>query len=60
MRFALLAFSGCVASLHVTDHAVTTDAAPAFALTAQDGRTVDLASELGHGPVVLVFYRGFW
>jgi peroxiredoxin len=60
MRFALLALSGCVASLHVTDRAKANDEAAAFSLPAQDGRRVDLASELAHGPVVLVFYRGFW
>jgi hypothetical protein len=64
MRSVLLAVagSGCVAALHVaTTATVTTDAmAPGFALPAQDGRTVSLASELAHGPVVLVFYRGYW
>jgi hypothetical protein len=64
MRSALLllAGSGCIAALHVTETAtVSTDAAaPAFALPAQDGRTVSLANELAHGPVVLVFYRGYW
>ena len=29
-------------------------------LSAQDGGTFDLAPLLGQGPVVLVFYRGFW
>jgi hypothetical protein len=64
MRSALLlvAGSGCFAALHVTTTAtVTSDStAPAFALPAQDGRVVSLASELAHGPVVLVFYRGYW
>jgi len=64
MRSALLAVagSGCVAALHVTTAAtVTTDSmAPAFALPAQDGRSVSLVSELARGPVVLVFYRGYW
>jgi hypothetical protein len=57
-----LAGSGCLAALHVTTTAtVTTDAtAPAFALPSQDGHVVSLASELAHGPVVLVFYRGYW
>ena len=49
-------------ALHVTNNAtVTSDAiAPGFTLTAQDGRRVSLASELAHGPAVLVFYRGYW
>lgn len=64
MRSALLllAGSGCITTLHVTTQStVTTDAiAPSFALPAQDGRVVSLADELAHGPVVLVFYRGYW
>jgi peroxiredoxin len=34
--------------------------AAAFALPAQDGTQVTLAGALAHGPVVLVFYRGYW
>lgn len=65
MRSALLVLAGstgCVAALHVTTTAtVTSDSiAPPFTLTAQDGRSVALASELAHGPAVLVFYRGYW
>jgi hypothetical protein len=64
MRSALLALasSGCVTALHVTTAGTVTDSstAPAFALPAQDGRVVSLASELERGPVVLVFYRGYW
>ncbi len=63
MRLGLfgLASAGCVAGLSVTTPSpVALDEAPAFSLPAQDGRTVDLATELAHGPVVLVFYRGFW
>lgn len=65
MRTALLALAGsvgCVTALHVTTTAtVASDAiAPDFTLTAQDGRRVSLASELAHGPAVLVFYRGYW
>lgn len=57
-----LASGGCVTSLHVVDRAQVADhdAAPAFSLTAQDGRTVVLADALRHGPVALVFYRGYW
>jgi hypothetical protein len=53
---------GTMTALHVTNNAtVTSDAiAPGFTLTAQDGRRVSLASELAHGPAVLVFYRGYW
>ena len=57
----VLAGSGCLATLHVTTPAsLATDTAPAFTLPAQDGHAVSLASELAHGPVVLVFYRGYW
>ena len=58
----VLAGSGCVTALHVTTPAaITSDAlAPSFALTSQDGRTSSLTDELSHGPVVLVFYRGYW
>jgi hypothetical protein len=55
-----LAGSGCLAALHVTAPATIGDTAAPFALPAQDGRTVSLAAELAHGPVVLVFYRGYW
>ncbi len=59
---ALIAASGCVTGLHVTERAQVADhaVAPAFALTAQDGGTVVLADALRHGPVALVFYRGYW
>ncbi|HEU4726582.1 MAG TPA: hypothetical protein VFT22_01790 [Kofleriaceae bacterium] len=64
MRTALLAIasSGCVTALHVTTAATVApdQAAPPFALPAQDGAQVSLAGALAHGPVVLVFYRGFW
>ncbi|HEX4777709.1 MAG TPA: hypothetical protein VFW74_13105 [Acidimicrobiia bacterium] len=33
--------------------------APDFALDDVDGRTVRLADERAHGPVVVVFLRGF-
>ena len=65
MRTALLVLAGvtgCVTALHVTTTATVTgdSIAPDFTLTAQDGRRVSLASELAHGPAVLVFYRGSW
>ena len=62
MRSALLALAGtgCVTALHVTTPAAVTPEAAPFALPAQDGHRVTLATELAHGPVVLVFYRGFW
>jgi len=34
--------------------------APPFALPDQAGHTVALADVVQHGPVVLVFYRGYW
>lgn len=64
MRSALLllAGAGCITGLRVTTQStVVTDAfAPDFALPGQDGRVVSLEEELAHGPVVLVFYRGYW
>ncbi len=51
---------GCAAALDVRDRAPAADVAPPFALTAADGSTVALADGLAHGPVVLVFYRGYW
>ncbi len=57
-----VAATGCLTSIHVTQHATAGDSAtaPGFDLAAQDGARVSLAGELAHGPVVLVFYRGFW
>jgi len=57
-----LASSGCITALHVTTPATATDGeiAPGFALPAQDGTQVSLASALARGPVTLVFYRGYW
>ena len=64
MRTALIALagSGCITALHVTTTATVTDReiAPGFTLPTQDGAPVSLAGALAHGPVVLVFYRGFW
>jgi hypothetical protein len=59
---ATSAASGCVTGLHVTTAASVSagDKAPDFSLTAQDGAHVSLAGALAHGPVVLVFYRGYW
>jgi cytochrome oxidase Cu insertion factor (SCO1/SenC/PrrC family) len=36
------------------------DIAPDFTLTDQDGRKVTLSEARRIGPVVLVFYRGYW
>lgn len=36
------------------------DITPDFTLTDQDGRKVTLSEALRIGPVVLVFYRGYW
>lgn len=68
MRSALLVVAtaasaaGCVTAIHVSQHATVGDAAqaPGFDLAAQDGAHHALATELAQGPVVLVFYRGFW
>jgi cytochrome oxidase Cu insertion factor (SCO1/SenC/PrrC family) len=60
--FIALAASGCVTSLHPSAPATIADAAiaPGFTLPAQDGTSVALADALAKGPVVLVFYRGYW
>lgn len=34
--------------------------APVFSLPGSDGRPVVLAEQVATGPVLLVFYRGFW
>lgn len=34
--------------------------ATAFSLPASDGKTVDIANDIGKRPIVLVFYRGVW
>ena len=36
------------------------DKAPDFALPNGDGKTVSLSDYTSRGPVVVVFYRGFW
>jgi peroxiredoxin len=58
----VLASSGCITALHLATPATIADGqiAPAFALPAQDGTQVSLASALARGPVALVFYRGYW
>jgi peroxiredoxin len=49
------------ASVAVRDHApVDGPLAPPFTLSAHDGSDFSLAQELRKGPVVLVFYRGWW
>jgi len=36
------------------------DKAPDFSLPNYDNKPVSLADYTSHGPVVLIFYRGFW
>lgn len=36
------------------------DTAPDFALPNGDGKLVTLADYTSQGPVILVFYRGYW
>ncbi|PYP87989.1 MAG: hypothetical protein DMF61_07765 [Blastocatellia bacterium AA13] len=36
------------------------DKAPAFALPNGDGKLISLTETLTHGPLVLIFYRGYW
>jgi len=45
----------------IMDHAVKIgDKAPDFILKDTEGQDVNLGTPLGHGPVVLTFYRGNW
>ena len=64
VRTALFAIasSGCLTALTVTTPSTVVDGAiaPGFVLPAQDGTSISLASALERGPVVLVFYRGYW
>ena len=43
-----------------SERARTITRAPDFTLPDQDGKAVTLSAELAKGPVLLVFYRGFW
>jgi peroxiredoxin len=56
----MLASSGCITALQVTTPSPLADGAiaPPFTLVAQDGHPVSLADQTG--PVVIVFYRGYW
>ena len=36
------------------------DKAPDFSLPNPDGKLVGLRDYTAHGPVVVIFYRGFW
>jgi len=38
----------------------TGDKAPEFALPDSDGNSVKLSDYTGRGPVVVIFYRGYW
>ena len=57
-----LASSGCITALTVTSATTTTETAtaPGFSLSDQAGKPATLADALARGPVVLVFYRGYW
>lgn len=65
MRSILFSFLACI--LSCTMHAQTApeglaegSQAPAFSATDQQGKKVSLQILLAKGPVVLVFYRGYW
>ncbi len=63
LRRALLALSVAVAAGCLSTRGPTAPAgkpAPDFTLKSHDGRDVSLASLTQSGPVVVVFYRGFW
>lgn len=57
---ALAVLPGCITALTVTQPAVITETATPFELPSQLGRSIALHDALANGPVVLVFYRGFW
>jgi hypothetical protein len=45
----------------IMDHVVKVgDKAPDFTLKDTEGQDMSLSTLLGHGPVVLTFYRGNW
>ncbi len=48
------------AQLPDTQSFAALESAPDFTLVNHEGRNVNLKSELTKGPVLLVFYRGFW
>ena len=57
---AITALAGCGAvNITVVDHASSNAIAPNFSLPSQNGM-VSLDDALANGPVLLVFYRGFW
>ena len=63
LLFAFLAFA---APLHAADSekratpVAAGEKAPDFTLVDQNGHKHALSAALGRGPVVLVFYRGYW
>ncbi len=61
---ALVVFAGYffwLLALPAADaRAATIDTAPSFSLNDQNGRAVALRDELSRGPVLVVFYRGYW
>ena len=48
------------AALPAPAEAAAAEVAPDFTLPDQDGRAVNLRARLAAGPVLLVFFRGFW
>ena len=63
VRIGLVIFITLIGALAQTtprSHLKVGDKAPDFALPNGDGKLVGLAEYTGRGPVVLIFYRGFW
>ena len=57
---SLLIFAGAISAQTPKVVLKVGDKAPDFALPNGDGKTVSLSDYTTRGPVVLVFYRGFW
>lgn len=62
LAFVLLFAFGffVMAAVPQSDEFVNLKKAPEFALKSETGQTVTLAEARTKGPVLLVFYRGFW
>ncbi len=60
LALVLMVASGGGAQAPPHSHLKVGDKAPDFALPNGDGKLVTLSEYTGRGPVVVIFYRGFW